>query len=589
PNPNHFARIGSSGGTFTIFSNQVLANSDFFIGAFPAEYGNATAGVFDISFRNGNNEQREYAFQAGVLGFDFAAEGPFRQGGKASYLVNYRFATLNLVNYLIDYISVPTYSDLSFKLHLPTEKAGTFSIFGIGGLSNRLKTAEPDSSLWVEDLDRFENRLRSDMGVGGITHTYLLGGRSVIKSALVGSYAFLQDNKRYLEEDLEFRQREIREYRRQPLTASTSITHTFSPRHTNKTGVMITRTHHDYTAEDYDYVENRQFTLSDEAGVTHTVQAYTQSQFRLGNRWTLNAGLHYLYYDLNDRQSLEPRLSLRVQLDPRQSLAIGYGMHSRVEHWATYMTRFQEANGYTLPNLNLDFVRAHHGVLSYQAMLSDHMRFRAEAYYQHLFSVPVEAGGTYSVLNLEEVNQLRVLVNEGSGRNYGIDAGLERFSRHGFYYMLNGSLFNSTYTDANGTRHNTAFNTGYQANFLLGKEYKIGKKRGFNSLLGLNGAFTLTGGQRFTPIDPVASALARETVVDERFPFQGQDAPLFVFDFTLTLHRNKPKRTGIWAIQIKNLFQSAPAEYREWDAYLNEVVTLRGSGILPLLSYKVEF
>ncbi|MBT7996340.1 MAG: hypothetical protein HN691_15840, partial [Bacteroidetes bacterium] len=43
---------------------------------------NALAGVFDIKLRNGNNEEREYAFQAGVMGIDFAAEGPFKKGKK---------------------------------------------------------------------------------------------------------------------------------------------------------------------------------------------------------------------------------------------------------------------------------------------------------------------------------------------------------------------------------------------------------------------------------------------------------------------------------------------------------------------------
>ncbi|GAB4406136.1 MAG: carboxypeptidase-like regulatory domain-containing protein [Bacteroidia bacterium] len=589
PNPNHFARIGGSGGTFTIFSNQVLTNSDFFIGAFPAEYGNATAGVFDVQFRNGNNERREYAFQAGVLGFDFAAEGPFSANSKASYLINYRFATLNLAKYLINYTSVPTYSDLSFKLNFPTRKAGTFGVFGMGGLSNRLRGAEEDSSLWEGDLDRFELLLRSDIGVAGITHSYLLGGRSILKSALVGSYSVAQDNRRYFEDDATYRTREIREYTRQPITFTTSLQHHFSDRITTKTGLILTRTAHDYTAIDYDYVAGRDFTLADEAGQTFTAQAYAQAQLRATDRFTVNAGLHYLYFDLNGRQSVEPRLGLSYQLDPRQKLSFGYGLHSQVEHWATYMTRLEGSGDYSLPNLNLDFARSHHFVLGYQAMLNDHMHFRAETYYQRLYQVPVEITGTYSVLNIDELNQLRILTNGGTGRNYGLDLGLERFSRHGFYYMLNGSIFNSTYTDVEGVRHSTAYNTGYKANFLLGKEYRTGRRKGLNNLLGFNGTLSLIGGQRYTPLDIERSRLARETVLDERYPWTEQDQPLLIFDFSMNIHRNHPRYTGIWALQIKNMLQSAPAEYREWDALLDQPITLRGAGLLPVLSYKIQF
>ena len=93
PNPNHFSNgEGGSGGGVCALSTQVLANSDFFTGAFPAEYGNALSGVFDLSMRNGNSEKREYALQLGVMGVQAALEGPIRKGSEASYLFNYRYS-----------------------------------------------------------------------------------------------------------------------------------------------------------------------------------------------------------------------------------------------------------------------------------------------------------------------------------------------------------------------------------------------------------------------------------------------------------------------------------------------------------------
>ena len=63
PNPNHFANLqGLGGGGLTALSSQLLANSDFFTGAFPAEYNNALSGVFDIFMRTGNNDDYEYTF-----------------------------------------------------------------------------------------------------------------------------------------------------------------------------------------------------------------------------------------------------------------------------------------------------------------------------------------------------------------------------------------------------------------------------------------------------------------------------------------------------------------------------------------------
>ena len=590
PNPNHFARIGGSTGTFTIFSNQLLTNSDFFTGAFPAEYGNATAGVFDIRFRDGNYRKREFALQAGVLGVDLAAEGPLKKGGKSSYLVNYRYSTFGLANLFVGYLTLPTYQDLSFKVHLPTDNGGTFDIFGIGGTSVRIREAEADSSLWERDLDRFENVLSSDMAALGVSHKILVGSKSVLKSVLVGSFASMKDNKDYLEDNLEFRLRERNLYQQQPITFTSSLTSQFSSFYTNKSGIIYTTTRHDYLSRKYDYKEERLWTRANEQGRTHRFQAYTQSKIRLGSKITANAGVHFLYYDLNDKYSVEPRVGISYQPRPRHTLSAGYGLHSRTEGFATYMTRFPEAADSSLrPNQNLDFIKTHHLVLGYRGLISDYLKLRVEGYYQYLFNVPVEVGGFYSVVNIDELNQLRILENLGTSTNIGVDIGLERFTRKGAYYMINGSFFDSKYTDAFGNERSTAFDIGYKVNILVGKEWKMGKKKGYNSTMGLNGTLSTFGGQRYTPIDLLASSEARETVFQENRFYELQENPLYIFDFTFTYRINRPKYTGTWAIQIKNLFSSSIPEYREYDALLEQEVALRGAAVLPIISYKVEF
>ncbi|MEM7037326.1 MAG: carboxypeptidase-like regulatory domain-containing protein, partial [Bacteroidota bacterium] len=94
PNPNHFGGMGSSGGPISMLSSSTLGNSDFYTGAFPAEFGNALSGVFDLRFRRGNNEQREFSFMVGALGIEASAEGYFSKKSRASYLINYRYSTL---------------------------------------------------------------------------------------------------------------------------------------------------------------------------------------------------------------------------------------------------------------------------------------------------------------------------------------------------------------------------------------------------------------------------------------------------------------------------------------------------------------
>ena len=99
PNPTHFADLSGLGGGFlSALSTQVIGNSDFYNGAFPAEYSNALSGVFDMHLRNGNNQKYEHAFQVGLMGIDLASEGPINKKRGSSYLINYRFSTTSLAS-----------------------------------------------------------------------------------------------------------------------------------------------------------------------------------------------------------------------------------------------------------------------------------------------------------------------------------------------------------------------------------------------------------------------------------------------------------------------------------------------------------
>ena len=144
PNPNHFSIAAGTGGGISILSAQLLSNSDFITGAFASEYGNALSGVFDLKLRKGNNERKEYTIQAGVLGLNAAAEGPIMPFYKGSYLVNYRYSTLSL----LDKMGVPltngttVFQDLSYHVYLPTKKTGTFSFFWIWRFKFRQATGK---------------------------------------------------------------------------------------------------------------------------------------------------------------------------------------------------------------------------------------------------------------------------------------------------------------------------------------------------------------------------------------------------------------------------------------------------------------
>jgi hypothetical protein len=186
PNPNHFAGEGSTGGPINALSSKMLSNSDFFTGAFAAEYGDATSGVFDMKLKSGNNEQREYTGSMSTLGLDMTAEGPFKIGQRASYIANYRYSTLELLDKagIVDFGGVPRYQDISFKINLPVNAKHNFAFFGLGGIS-AIDTEDTDSEDENHIIGKFSGK--NKLGVLGLSHTFQINDDMYIKSSLAGT------------------------------------------------------------------------------------------------------------------------------------------------------------------------------------------------------------------------------------------------------------------------------------------------------------------------------------------------------------------------------------------------------------------
>ena len=588
PNPTHFSRIGSSGGTFTIFSLQLLDKSDFYTGAFSAEYGNALGGVFDAKLRSGNREKYEHILQVGVLGIDLASEGPLSKKHKAFYAINYRYGLVGLAR-LLGYPTQPTYQDLSLTLNYPFKRSN-LKLFAIGGTSLRDRIGELDSTKWKEGLDRTNLILKSAMATVGGVYKHFLTDNTVLKITAGLSYTDQTDNKQYITNTYSTIDQRTNTYTSTPTSIAVSLKHKFSNRHYHITGGSFSNTSHQWLASRYFFNSNSQTILFNGSGLSNEFKAYSLSKFLLTEKLSLNVGLHYLYYDVNQAQSVEPRGNLEYQLNDSHSLSASVGMHSQVENYATY--------GYTVtapdmtvmtPNQNLGFARAVHYILGYRGKVWTNHRLRIEAYYQNLYNVPVEANGSFSVINLSELQDLRALINTGTGKNYGLDLGFERYTDNGLYYIFNTSFYKSQYIAGDGIERSTAHDNMYNLKFLIGKEYKLREKAGKYKAFAWNTNLAVLGGQPYTPVDLVNSELEQETIYDESQAYQFRDDALTYLDFTFSYKINKNKRRTVWSLQIKNLFSNGNAIYREYDTILKEEVTVPSSSMFPVVSYRLEF
>lgn len=587
PNPNHFSEAGSSGGGISILSSQLLANSDFLTGAFAAEYGNALSGVFDLKLRKGNNEKREYALQAGVLGLNAAAEGPLSASHKGSWLVNYRYSTLSLLNKMGLELAEGTtnFQDLSYNIYIPTKNKGTFTVFGFGGLSSQNQNIETDSSKWEMQDDRYAGKFVANTGATGITHTIPVDDQTTLKSALAFSYTANKFNELYAENNKLVVDSYKDNYITKKILVSSTLNHKVNAGNAFRAGAFVNFIFFKYYKLSKENPNAPLLETINTSGNTQTVQAYIQWQYKPYNNLTFNLGMHYLALLYNNTGSAEPRASVKWDPDNKSSLAFGYGLHSQLQALGVY---FAKDAGNTDPNKFIDLTKAHHFVLSYSRLVGHRLRAKAEIYYQQLYNVPVtvNVNKTFSTLNIQNEFVTDPLTNNGRGRNYGIELTLEKYLHNNFYYTVNSSLYQSKYTAADGVERNTRFNGNYLFNAVAGKEFPLaGQKR----VLGINFKVIYSGGYRTTPIDLPASQQEGYTIYKEKEAYSLQNAAYFRPDCRFSIKWNRQRLTSTLSLDIQNVINRKNIFNQDYDLLKNTTVTNYQNGIIPVLNYKVEW
>lgn len=604
-NPNHFGSLGSTGGPVSMLNNNTLSNSDFLTGAFPAEYGNATAGVFDLKMKNGNPEKHEFLGQIGFNGFEMGAEGPLNKSTRATYLANFRYSTLGVFEALgLDFgtgSAIPQYWDLSFRLNVPTKKSGTFSLFGIAGRSNVAFLESEKDSVEINNPDLysqngFDNTADFQSGSFGVTHKYFWndktysrvgiafsGNENIFTSDSLGKTAtgidpniivpFFRGN------DFEGR-----------TVVNFSVNKKISARNTFNIGSYVHFISFNYDQERWFEARSQWVPQVKESNLSTLTEGYAQWLHKVNNRFSFNIGIHSQYFFLNEDFVVEPRLGMKLAISNRQTVNFGYGLHGMAMPLSVYFVQTETSpNNFTNSNTNVGFTKSHHFVLGYQNSFAPNWRLKVEGYYQRLYDVPVEMNpSSFSMLNFGDdfgLPDVDSLINTGTGDNIGMELTIEKFLSKGYYTLLTGSFFNSTYKGSDRILRSTRYNGNYIINLLAGKEWKINEKGMFLANIKL----TSSGGKRFSPIDINRSMISGETEIIEAEAFSLQHESYFRTDLKLLYRKQGKKVTQEFGIDIQNISNRKNVFSREYDRTDNTVKTVYQTGILPIPQYRILF
>lgn len=592
-NPDHTANAGTfsdrptaAGGGVNILSAQLLDNSRFLPGNFPAGVGDALGGLLDMHLRKGNNEKTEWTMQAGFIGLEAAAEGPFgkRNGtNAASWLANYRYSFTGLLTAMgADFGDEETaFQDLSFHFSFPSAKWGTFTLFGVGGKSETRFRSPLDSAEITEDKQRFNIDFESEMGVLGGTHTLSLGKRSQLRTA--AAYSALE-HRRW--EDLivapvseQYLQKDVRQESK--LSVRTELSHKLAIRQTLLAGFSAVRHVDDLRSE---RLNGPNYAFASGNIDAWLLQPYAEWHGLLGKNVQLVAGLHVMHFtEGKGETSLEPRLQAIYHLGTADRLSLAYGWYSQQQVLPVYLADTQG---------DAALLKSHQLSLAWRRQWSNALSMQVELSRQDLLDVPVAVSenNPFSVLNITDEWELgtQKLAFEGSGRNYSLELTLQRYMNEDFYFLVAGSLMRSRYTASDGVERSTSFDSRHTLNLTAGKEFKKQKGEKLRTR-GINFRAVWLGGLPETPVDVVASQVAGTTVYDVSRTNSVRQADYFRLDLRLYVSKSREGRRSLWSLDIQNLSSRKNDQYHYYDVVQGKVAAKKQLGLIPILSWRMEW
>jgi len=607
PNPNHWAALGTTGGPVSLLNNNQLDNSDFMTGAFPAEYGNASSGVFDLKLRKGNDEKHEFLGQIGFNGFELGAEGPLSEQSGASYIFNYRYSTLEVFDLLgVEFgtgTAIPKYWDGSFKVNIPKTRLGSFSVFGLGGVSD-ISFLESEKDTTDEQINYYSGEgfdliNGSDLGVIGLNHTFMINRNTYTRLTFSGVYHNFSTRL----DSLVPHSHDILPYYRNDFTenhfqGTFFINKKIGVRHNLKGGLGVTLMRFSLADSVFRDEDLRFDVISDYDGASMLVQPYIQWQYRFSNDITFNTGLHYIHFTLNGTSAIEPRIGFRWNISPLQALSLGYGYHSQLIPITVYFAQVRIGeNAYGQPNKDLDLLHSHHLVVGYDRSISEKVRLKTEAYYQIIPNAAVDGAEKNSFSMLNQGANFGIftpdsLVNHGKGHNFGLELTLEKFLSRGMYYLFTASLYDSRYSGSDGIERNTAFNGNYILNGLFGREFSLrpGKKNKSSAVFAVDIKTTWAGGQRYTPITAIQTGphqYVADYPDDKAYSLKFSD--YFRTDLRISLWKNSRKHSMEWALDVQNIFNTKNIFGQQFNSRTGEVTETNQLGLLVIPQFKVVF
>lgn len=553
-NPNHLSNAGSlndqptgTGGGVNILSAQMLSRSSFQYGSMSSSMGNSVGGIFDMHLRTGQTEKRRHVVQASFIGFDLGTEGAFKEGGKASYLLNYRYSFTGLLTNLgVDFGGESIgFQDLSFVVNVPTANRGNFKIFASGGNSYNRFVHRPFTES-ERQKDRQDIDFAGKMGLTGVSFNNGKFQASVVASGF--------DNER---QQVNYNPQD------QPDTTITSrleqslISANFSifhqqGRHTRKSGAMVN--FYRFSTEN-----------------VNMIRLFHDKTYLLGKRFKVEFGFAVLGGNFKDN-AVDGRFALRFFQSPSNEWSISYGGYNQLLNETNRLFEAPLPPTGPLPQNDQRFIYSKRAIISYSRFFT-HARLGVEVfdyYFPDVQYLVYPFNGDAAIRNAQ-------------AHATGLSIKFDRDFAFGWYFNAGGSLVDAGLgLDQNSILRKSAINLSYNTQYNLstaaGKSWQLRAKKG-TSTLNSNVRWMQQGPPSSSPIIlwPTALTTIPRTINHYmRLDFRVQ-------------YLKQGKLNTSWALDIQNVLNRQNEAFFYYDSFLGSSQTSYHLGLIPILTYRVEF
>ena len=592
PNPNHFnAGVGMTGGQVTMLNTNMMANSDFHLGAWPATMGNALSGIFDIRYHYGIRSNYQMYLQSGFNGLEAGIEGPLGRAKKGSFKAGYRYSLPDIMAKLgLKMLMVPEYQDFTLTATYDLDNNQTLSFLGFGGKS-AIVIDNKEEYIGRDGAKHFQGStvdLGSTSAFSGLLHEWQLTPRMRLENRI--SYAYAQvampvslysdaapGPKLWYEE----------QSREHTLSLSSDFKASLPGGERLLAGVALNHwSGHFRTVDGPD----RAPSIDDPIALS-LLSGYVQYAGDLAEKVTATGGIRSQWLTQNGSLSLEPRFGIKYRPAERHTLSLSGGIYAMMQNHTFYFVKTPLPDGsIALTNHNLDFSKSAQISLAYDVNLAQDLNLKVEGYFQQLYSIPTATGEArgFSALNLgageNAVAREDSLTNVGLGRNYGVEVTLEKYFSRNFYLLLSATLYRSLFTDGVTKKyHPGAFDGRYILNLSGG--YELPLPKGWTLLFNLQGSYA--GGIRYMPFDKAETIRLRKAVIDASNYYSEKYPDYARLNLSLGYRHSSPRWSDELRIELQNVTNHKNVSFYNINVHTGEVRPYALMGFMPMAHYRV--